>query len=259
MTRSALQIRDVKVTYGGLVAVDGVSFDVPEGEVLGMVGPNGAGKTTVLNCISGLTRPVQGTISMRDRRIDGLRPHRVTALGVGRTFQNAQFFKDFTAAGYVMLGMFHRARHRALTVAVGTPAVRRRESTDLDGARQALSSFGLEAVADVLLRELPYGVQRLVDVARAMASSPSVLLLDEPTSGMVSSERERLVDVIGSLSDSRVTTVIVDHDIEFVKRCCRSAVAMSHGSLLFTGTPEEMLKTAEVRAALLGQVEVPAP
>ena len=142
---------------------------------------------------------------------------------------------------------------------MGTPAVRRREHLDKQAALEMLAAFDLKDVAEVPLRELPYGVQRLVDVARAMISEPSVLLLDEPTSGMMSSDRKRLVEVIGGLSNSQVTMIIVDHDMDFVRRCCGRVVAMSHGAILSVGVTDEVLAKPEVRAALLGLIDVEAP
>ena len=259
ITPTILEIDSLTVAYGGLIALGDVSFRVAEGEAIGLIGPNGAGKTTLLNCISGLARPSVGAISLRHSRIEGQRPHRVTALGVGRTFQNAHFFKDFTAVRYVMLGNFHRRRNGAFAAAMGTPAVRRREHLDKQAALEMLAAFDLKDVAEVPLRELPYGVQRLVDVARAMISEPSVLLLDEPTSGMMSGDRKRLVEVIGGLSNSQVTMIIVDHDMDFVRRCCGRVVAMSHGAILSVGVTDEVLAKPEVRAALLGLIDVEAP
>jgi len=254
-----LEIENLTVAYGGLIALDNVSFRVAEGEAIGLIGPNGAGKTTLLNCISGLARPSVGTIELRQRRIEGQRPHKVTAMGVGRTFQNAHFFKDFTALRYVMLGNFHRGKNGALAAAVGSRGVRRRERADRQAALEMLAAFDLADVAEVPLRELPYGVQRLVDVARAMVSAPSVLLLDEPTSGMMSGDRKRLIEVIGGLTNSQVTMIIIDHDMEFIRRCCKSVVAVSHGAILAAGRTEEVLESREVRSALLGLIDANGP
>ncbi len=247
-----LDVAGITVEFGGVRAVNDVSFHVSEGEVFGIVGPNGAGKTTLLNCVSGLIRPGTGAVRFRGRRIEGQRPHRIAAMGLARTFQNAHFFKDLTAERYLMLGMLHHGPSLAFAAAIGTRGTRRREREQAAVARRTLALFGIEASADVRLRELPYGVQRVVDVARAMASSPSLILMDEPTSGTVSGERERLVGIVSYLKSSGVTVIIVDHDVNFVRRCCQRMLVLDYGQALAVGAPAEVFERADVKAAYIG-------
>jgi branched-chain amino acid transport system ATP-binding protein len=251
MTTVTLEVEDMRIAFGGLRAVDGASFAVGPGEVFGIIGPNGAGKTTLLNGVSGLIPLAGGRVLLNGKAVSGLRPHQIAALGITRTFQNAQYFKDMRAAEYVTLGLM-RQHLSLLGPALGTRRVRAQEAEYRQRSVAALESLGLPDLADERLRELAYGVQRLVDVARALVSQPTVVLLDEPTSGTVRAERERLEEIITGLGTQGVTTVVVDHDVNFIRRCCHRVFVMSYGQPLGVGTPEEVFARPDVREVYMG-------
>ncbi|GAA2403872.1 ABC transporter ATP-binding protein [Actinomadura vinacea] len=248
----ALSVRDAVLRFGGITAVDGVGFDVERGETFGIIGPNGAGKTALLNCVSGVYRLDGGTISLFGTRVDGLAPHRVSALGLARTFQNTEHFKRFTLLDYVLLGAVHRGRASALWSVLAWPVMERAERRERAAAREVLDLLGLAPLAMEELAELPYGVQKRADIARALAARPQVLLLDEPTSGTTTGERADVADAIDQVCAAGVTTVLVDHDVDFVSRRCGRTLVLAHGTPLGVGTPAEMLARPDVVEAFLG-------
>ncbi len=253
MTSGArLTLSGVLRTFGGIRAVDDVSFGVAPGETLGIIGPNGAGKSVLLNVINGLYLAESGTITLDDVRIDGLRPHQITAHGVGRSFQSTEQFRDFRAAEYVMLGRMSHQRTSLFTTAVGWPGVRRSERDEVTRAEAALDRFGLAGLAFTRTGELPYGAQKLVDIARVLAAEPRLILLDEPTSGTTSVERTIISDVLEEVARSEVTMVIIDHDVSFISGISDRMLVMNYGRLLAQGTPEEVLARQDVIEAYLG-------
>jgi ABC-type branched-subunit amino acid transport system ATPase component len=238
--------------FGGIVAVDDVSFDVAPGEAFGIVGPNGAGKTTLLNCISGVLRIATGSVALDGSRIDKLPSHRLAVLGLARTFQLAEHFKSFTAAEFVMLGRLHKQVRSVLASSLMLPSVRRTELAERAIAVRQLERFGLGDLADARLADLPYGVQKRIDIARAMAADPRILLMDEPTSGVSPGERMGIVEALAMASESGVTRIIVDHDIGFVQKTCSRLLVMHNGRTLAMGHPAAILALPEVREAYLG-------
>lgn len=253
MTSGArLTLSGVLRTFGGIRAVDDVSFGVAPGETLGIIGPNGAGKSVLLNVINGVYLAESGTITLDDVRIDRLRPHQITAHGVGRSFQSTEQFRDFRAAEYVMLGRMAHQRTSMFTTAVGWPGVRRSEQDEVTRAEAALDRFGLAGLAFSRIGELPYGAQKLVDIARVLAAEPRLILLDEPTSGTTSVERTIISDVLEEVARSEVTMVIIDHDVSFISDISDRMLVMNYGRLLAQGTPEEVLARPDVIEAYLG-------
>lgn len=247
-----LSLSNVLRTFGGIRAVDDVSFSVTPGETLGVIGPNGAGKSVLLNVINGVYRAESGRIELDGTRIDRLRPHQITALGVGRSFQSTEQFRDFRAAEYVMLGRMPHQRRSLFTTAVSWPGVRQSELDEFALAEETLERFGLARVARTRIGELPYGEQKLVDIARVLAAGPRLILLDEPTSGTTSVERGVISAVLEEVTRTEVTMVIIDHDVSFISAISERMVVMNYGRLLAEGLPDEVLARADVIDAYLG-------
>lgn len=248
-----LDVDNVVRTFGGIRAVDEVSFAVDRSEVFGVIGPNGAGKTALLNCISGVYPVQSGTITFDGNRIEALRPDKVARLGVARTFQNTEYFKDFVVLDYVMLGRARSQSSNMFGCALALPPVRRIERRERDFAFGLLADLGLDAFARDHLKSLPYGVQKRIDIARALAAEPSVVLLDEPTSGIAIQERGLIADIIGRIRSMGITAVVVDHDVDFVTKACDRILVMNYGRVLGTGAPQEVFQRADVMKAYIGE------
>jgi branched-chain amino acid transport system ATP-binding protein len=258
MSEVDLQVRDVTVRFGGLVAVDSVSFEVTRGETFGVIGPNGAGKSTLLNAISGLVRVSGGTVHVVGEPAGGLRPDQRTRLGVGRTFQAAEVFNDFRVIDYVSLGRLRHQRASLLATALRLPSMVAAERAESRRAREILARFGLEEVAVTPLKELPYGVRKLVDLVRVLAGEPALMLLDEPTSGTATSDRLMLARVLAQARGDGVSIVVVDHDVQFVSDSCDRLLVMDAGAEIATGEPGDVLERPEVQAAYVGLEPGPA-
>ena len=247
-----LQVVDVLRTFGGITAVDRLTFEAQPGETLGIIGPNGAGKTALLNVINGVYATESGSIHLDGVRIDGLRPDQIAARGIGRTFQSTEQVRDFRAVDYVMLG---RQRHQVSSIVacgLNLPGVGRSERRELALALEMLERFGLGFAASERMSELPYGVQKLVDIARVVASTPRLMLLDEPTSGTTSDERAAIATVLAEVSSTRVTMLVIDHDVSFISTISDRLMVMNYGRLLAEGLPEEVLARPDVIEAYLG-------
>jgi branched-chain amino acid transport system ATP-binding protein len=247
-----LDLAGVLRTFGGIRAVDELTFHVPAGETLGIIGPNGAGKSVLLNVINGVYGIEAGTISMDDERIDGLRPHQIADRGVGRAFQSTDQFREFRAIDYVMLGRMKYQQRSIFATALGLPGVRRSERAERELARRTLDRFGLAKMAFEKISELPYGVQKLVDIARVVAGEPRLMLLDEPTSGTTSIERKVISAVLEEVALSQVTMVIIDHDVSFISAISERVLVMNYGKILAEGSPAEVLARPDVIEAYLG-------
>ncbi len=248
----ALEVRDAVLRFGGIIAVDNVSFEVEPGTTFGVIGPNGAGKTALLNCVSGVYRLNSGEVSLFGERINGKRPDQITARGLARTFQSTEHFREFSVLDYVMLSAVHRMRHSMLGSLVLWPFRERSEREERAQCAELLDRLGLAEVAGEPLEDLPYGVQKRVDIARAIAAQPRIMLLDEPTSGTTTNERDDVSAAIRMVAGSGVTVVLVDHDVDFVTRHCDRLLVMSYGEPLGVGSPGEMLQRPEVVEAFLG-------
>jgi branched-chain amino acid transport system ATP-binding protein len=252
MSGADLQVRDVTVRFGGLVAVDSISFEVAPGETFGVIGPNGAGKSTLLNVISGLVRLDSGTVHAVGQPVHGLRPDQRARLGVGRTFQAAEVFNDFRVIDYVSLGRLRHQRTSLLATALRLPSIVRSEHRETRQARDILARFGLAGVADTQLKELPYGVRKLVDLLRVLSGEPRLMLLDEPTSGTAMTDRIMLGQVLDEARRDGVSIVVVDHDVHFVSDRCDRLLVMNFGTELATGDPGDVLNRPDVQAAYVG-------
>jgi branched-chain amino acid transport system ATP-binding protein len=248
-----LRVHDVAVRFGGIVALDGVSFDVAPGQIVGLIGPNGAGKTTLFNCVSRLYECDRGEIQFDGRPLLSVPRHRVAALGIGRTFQNLALFRTMTALDNVMVGQHCRTRGGFFANALRLPYAVKSDRGAAQQARSLLALLGLEAVAAARVSELPFGTQKRVELARALAAEPRLLLLDEPASGLNHEEVGRLGALIREVRDRlRLTVVLVEHHMNLVMSISDRVVALNFGRRIAQGTPEEVRSHPELVRAYLG-------
>jgi len=240
--------------FGGLVAVDDVSLDVPQHSIVSVIGPNGAGKTTVFNMFTGLYKPTAGRILLGDRDVTRTRPDIITSLGVARTFQNIRLFGAMTALENVVVGRHTRMRAGLFGSIVRPPRVRREEREVRERAGQLLTYVGLrESAFDQLAAQLPYGDQRRVEIARALASEPTVLLLDEPTAGMNPQESAALTAFMRKMRDElNLTILLIEHDMKVVMDVSERVTVLDHGHKIAEGPPEEVRADSRVIEAYLG-------
>jgi ABC-type branched-subunit amino acid transport system ATPase component len=247
-----LSVQGLTRAFGGLVAVNDVSFDIYPGEIYGLIGPNGAGKTTVINMLSGLLLPTGGIVEFRGRRIERMPAHRITELGISRTYQNIRLFGAMTVLQNVIVGQHCRLHAGLPERLVFSPRVRREEATATQRARALLASSGLEAMQSQPAASLPYGSQRRLEMARALASDPQLLLLDEPAAGMNSAERADLQERLGALAAGGLTILLIEHDVSLVMSLCHRIGVLNFGNLIAEGTPAEIGSNPAVIEAYLG-------
>ncbi len=250
-----LSIRDETKRFGGLVANQSISFDVEEGELLAVIGPNGAGKTTLFNVISGFFPPTSGSIHFDGQDITGRAPHYVASAGLVRTYQLVQLFKHLTVAENVEIGS-HRVTRGGVFSALFRPQwMRSQEKHVTQEALELLRFVGLEGQADVQADKLPYGRQRLLEVARALAAKPRLLLLDEPAAGLNTQETEALAEVITRIHRGGTTVILIEHDMSLVMKIAQRIVVVDFGKKIAEGTPDEIKAHPDVLAAYLGGTE----
>jgi branched-chain amino acid transport system ATP-binding protein len=250
-----LSAHDVSKIFGGLVAVDDVSFSIKPKSIVSIIGPNGAGKTTFFNMLTGLYKPSTGTIAFEGKDITGRRPDIITSMGVARTFQNIRLFSTMTAVENVMVGQHARMKGGLFGSILRTPGVRKEEKEVREKAREMLDYVGLrKAEFDQISINLSYGDQRRVEIARALASDPSLLLLDEPTAGMNPNESARLTEFMRKLRDERgLTILLIEHDMKVVMGVSERITVLDHGEKIAEGEPQEIRDNGRVVEAYLGK------
>ena len=254
-----LEVSGLTMDFGGLRAVDDVGLDIFEGEIVALIGPNGAGKTTFFNCVTGIYEPTRGDVKIHPpggntRRINGMKPNRITALGMARTFQNIRLFPAMTVLENVMIGRHCRTRTSIVDAILGRRKAAIEEQETVDASYQLLKKVGLEKVAGEFSRNLPYGDQRRLEIARALATDPFLLLLDEPAAGMNPHETEELMENITKIRDQfHIAILLIEHDMSLVMGICEGICVLNYGKIIAKGTAEEIQNNPVVIEAYLGK------
>lgn len=253
MSKKILETKDLSISFGGLKAVSDVNLHVDEGELLGLIGPNGAGKTTLFNMLSGVYTPTSGDIILDGERVNGISPDKLSKLGVARTFQNIRLFDNLTVLDNVKLAMNQYMEYGVLTGIFRLPKFWKEENDATEKAKEILRLFNLEKYFRAFAGSLPYGEQRKLEIARAMATRPKLLLLDEPAAGMNESETKDLMDSIALIREKTgVSILLIEHDMNLVLGISDRLVVLNYGVILAEGDPQEVIADKEVVRAYLG-------
>ena len=250
--KAVLEATGVIMRFGGLTAVNNVNLRVNEGEIVGLIGPNGAGKTTFFNCLTGMYKPTEGEVKFQGTVLPP-KPRAVVQAGMARTFQNIRLFANMTALENVMVGRYCRTSAMALTSIIRGPKYRREEEATRARAQELLNFVGLGKTSEHLARNLPYGDQRRLEIARALATDPKLILLDEPTAGMNPKETEEAKELIFRIRDMGLAVVVIEHDMRFIFTLCDRVLCLVRGETLIEGTPQVVQSDPRVIEAYIGK------
>ncbi|OGQ46352.1 MAG: ABC transporter ATP-binding protein [Deltaproteobacteria bacterium RIFCSPLOWO2_02_44_9] len=248
-----LQTKKLTKTFGGLTAIDSIELTIKKGEIVSLIGPNGAGKTTFFNCITGMYHSSKGEIVFNDKRVNGMKPHKITAMGMARTFQNIRLFPEMTALENVMVGRHTKGRYGLKGALIRNRGVINEEKDLASKSLSLLDFVGLRKKASVWARNLSYGDQRRLEIARSLATDPILLLLDEPAAGMNPKETKSLMELVKLVRDKGVTIFLIEHDMKVVMGISDRVFVLDHGVKIAEGLPEEIRRDKKVVEAYLGK------
>ena len=256
--KTILNVKNLTKNFGGLCAVSNVSMTINEGELIGLIGPNGAGKTTLFNLLTGVYEPSSGLIELMDQdksiQIGGLKPYKITNLGVARTFQNIRLFKSMTVLENVKVAMHKNIRYGTLAAILRLPTYYKEEKWVEEKAEELLKEVGLYSLRNELATNLPYGKQRRLEIARALAIQPKILYLDEPAAGMNPQETKELTELIDHIREKyKLTVILIEHDMSLVMKICERIYVLNYGKMIANGTPEEIKQYEFVVMAFFGE------